>query len=332
AVHAIPAVLHQIHLLPRHCPLCLVRRNLPSNVHSLSSISLHVLYRIYMEAAPSTSVRCDAQSDGFTSVAGGDDDDEDCPDGEGASMLPGPSEDVSASAGAQPSPKSRVRALLTVPFRGRIARILRLWPSMVEKLSWSRVPKFDALHQFDGPGIADQEIGPRGSIVGPLRDILFSSWLNILLVFVPIGLGSYVARGSPVLIFASNAVAIIPLSALLTDATERIAAHAGDTVGALLNISLGNIVELILLPPCSSASPPLTYTSVALANNHVRIVQASILGSILVNLLLILGSALLIGSVVNGEPTYNTAEGQLLACLLFVEYSRVRPVRYLRLR
>ncbi|KAM4061196.1 sodium/calcium exchanger protein [Hirsutella rhossiliensis] len=105
-------------------------------------------------------------------------------------------------------------------------------------------------------------------------------------------------------IFASNAVAIVPLSALLTNATERVAEHVSNTVGAFLNISLGNLVELILFA--------------ALAHGHVRIVEASILGSVLVNLLLILGSALLVENTVNSEPTYNAAQAQLLACLLFV--------------
>ena len=59
-------------------------------------------------------------------------------------------------------------------------------------------------------------------------------------------------------------------------------------------------------------------SSIALANNHIRIVQASILGSILVNLLLILGSALLASSIRDLDPIYNSAEAQLLACLLFV--------------
>ena len=77
----------------------------------------------------------------------------------------------------------------------------------------------------------------------------------------------------------------------------------------------------------SIKDPQLTYTRVALANNHVRIVQASILGSVLVNLLLILGSALLVGGAVNSEPTYNTAETQLLACLLFVSvFTFLMPV------
>ncbi|PHH61159.1 hypothetical protein CDD81_727 [Ophiocordyceps australis] len=134
----------------------------------------------------------------------------------------------------------------------------------------------------------------RGSFVGPLRDMVCSSWLNLLLVFVPVGFASHLLDASPLFVFASNALAIIPLSVLLTDATEAIAAYAGDTVGALLNISLGNLVELILF------------------------MCASILGSVLVNLLLILGSALLVSSGASCEPTYNSTEAQLLACLLFV--------------
>lgn len=58
--------------------------------------------------------------------------------------------------------------------------------------------------------------------------------------------------------------------------------------------------------------------SIALANDQIRLVQASILGSILVNLLLILGSALLANRLSNQKPVLNSAETQLLACLLFV--------------
>ncbi|KAH6951818.1 hypothetical protein DER45DRAFT_492813 [Fusarium avenaceum] len=108
----------------------------------------------------------------------------------------------------------------------------------------------------------------------------------------------------PLLTFTCNAIAIVPLSALLTDSTEVIAAKAGDTIGALLNITFGNLVELILL--------------IALKNDQIYIVQASILGSILVNLLLVLGSALLASSVTDVDFVCNTAEAQLLACLLFV--------------
>lgn len=65
----------------------------------------------------------------------------------------------------------------------------------------------------------------------------------------------------------------------------------------------------------------------ALANNHVRVVQASLLGSVLVNLLLILGSALLAASTYESAQLYNTAEAQLLACLLFVSvFTFIMPV------
>lgn len=72
-------------------------------------------------------------------------------------------------------------------------------------------------------------------------------WINGLLVFVVAGIVSYLLDANPLLVFICNAIAIVPLSALLTDATEAIAARAGDTIGALLNITFGNLVELILL-------------------------------------------------------------------------------------
>ncbi|KAJ4324570.1 hypothetical protein N0V84_003849 [Fusarium piperis] len=139
---------------------------------------------------------------------------------------------------------------------------------------------------------------------GQIRATLVASKLNWLLIFVPIGLAAHSYNLSPLVTFITNAIAIIPLSVMLTDATERIAIEAGDTIGALLNITLGNLVELIIL--------------VALVNDHIRIVQASILGSVLVNLLLILGSALLASSMSSHDPQCSVEESELLACLLFI--------------
>ncbi|UKZ79889.1 hypothetical protein TrVFT333_007652 [Trichoderma virens FT-333] len=141
-------------------------------------------------------------------------------------------------------------------------------------------------------------------IVDIVRSVLCTSWLNLLLVFVPIGYVAYFVNINSTLIFIFNALAIVPLSSLLTDVTEKIASDAGDTVGAILNISLGNLVELILF--------------VALKNDQIRVVQASILGSILVNLLLILGSALLTTKLPDQEFMHDAAGTQLLGSLLFV--------------
>jgi Ca2+:H+ antiporter len=79
------------------------------------------------------------------------------------------------------------------------------------------------------------------------RDIVFSSWINILLVFVPVGIIVNFVKLNPTIIFVMNAIAIIPLASLLSHATESVAKRMGDTVGALMNITFGNAVEMIIL-------------------------------------------------------------------------------------
>ena len=125
------------------------------------------------------------------------------------------------------------------------------------------------------------------------KDVLLSSWVNVLLVFVPVGiaLGAMDKSApadqkivSPSVVFAMNAIAIIPLAGLLSYATENVASKMGDTIGALLNVTFGNAVELIIF-------------IIALVANEIRIVQASLLGSILANLLLILGMSFLFGGL-----------------------------------
>ncbi|KAI9753966.1 MAG: hypothetical protein M4579_004926 [Chaenotheca gracillima] len=132
--------------------------------------------------------------------------------------------------------------------------------------------------------------------------ILFSSWLNVLLVFVPVGIAVQAIGLNPNIVFAMNAIAIIPLAGLLSYATESVARKMGDTIGALMNVTFGNAVELIIL--------------IALAKDEIRIVQASLLGSILANLLLILGMCFLFGGLRYREQIYNSTVTQMSACLL----------------
>lgn len=124
------------------------------------------------------------------------------------------------------------------------------------------------------------------------KRIIFCSWINWLLIFVPVGLivGTFErAQGegsviSPTVVFSMNALAIIPLASLLAFATENVATKMGDTIGALLNVTFGNAVELIVF-------------IIALVANEIQIVQAAALGSILSNLLLILGMCFLFGGL-----------------------------------
>ncbi|KAG7292792.1 hypothetical protein NEMBOFW57_002835 [Staphylotrichum longicolle] len=136
-----------------------------------------------------------------------------------------------------------------------------------------------------------------------IKHIFRSSVVNILLVFVPAGIAVHFAQLPAGVIFAMNAVAIVPLAALLSHATESVASRLGDTVGALMNVTFGNAAELIIF-------------IIALVKNHIRIVQASLVGSILVNLLLILGMCFLLGGLRFREQIYNSTVTQMSACLL----------------
>jgi Ca2+:H+ antiporter len=143
-----------------------------------------------------------------------------------------------------------------------------------------------------------------------VKRIVFSSWINWLLIFVPVGiiLGIVVEWMdnhvvSPSVVFAINAIAIIPLASLLAYATESVAAKLGDTVAALFNVTFGNAVELIIF-------------IIALQAKEVRVVQAAALGSILSNLLLILGMCFIAGGLRFREQLYNSTVSQMSACLL----------------
>ncbi|KAK4702012.1 Ca2+:H+ antiporter, partial [Phenoliferia sp. Uapishka_3] len=103
-----------------------------------------------------------------------------------------------------------------------------------------------------------------------------ASWLNVLLVFVPVGWALHFAKVNDTIVFVTTFLAIIPLAKLLGFGTEEIALRVGQTLGGLLNATLGNAVELIV-------------AIIALVKCELKVVQSSLLGSILSNLLLVLG-------------------------------------------
>ncbi|EMD85294.1 hypothetical protein COCC4DRAFT_153136 [Bipolaris maydis ATCC 48331] len=135
------------------------------------------------------------------------------------------------------------------------------------------------------------------------KNAVTHSWINVLLVFVPVGIAVKLVGLQPEIVFSMNAIAIIPLAGLLAHATEVVAARVGDALGALLNVSFGNAVELILF-------------IILLASNQIEVVQASLLGSILANLLLILGMAFLLGGLKYQEQVYNNTVTQMSGVML----------------
>lgn len=141
------------------------------------------------------------------------------------------------------------------------------------------------------------------SVIASTKLTLLSSPVNYLLVFVPLGLLAGALGWSSNAIFWINFCAIVPLASVLAFATEELAEHTGQTIGGLLNATFGNAVELIV-------------SIIALKDNQVRIVQASMLGSILSNLLLVLGCCFIAGGITRVQQTFNQTVAQTMSSLM----------------
>jgi len=131
-------------------------------------------------------------------------------------------------------------------------------------------------------------------------EILVSNYANVFLVFVPLGIVAGATGWDPTWVFVLNFLAIVPLAGLLAFATEELAAKLGQTIGGLLNATFGNAVELIV-------------SIIALRQGQIRIVQASMLGSILSNILLVLGCCFIAGGIKRQEQEFDVTVAQTMA-------------------
>ena len=144
-----------------------------------------------------------------------------------------------------------------------------------------------------------------------LKEILHNKLLW-LLVFVPVVFAAEkLAHDAHTLLFVLSVLAIVPLAALLSHATESVAAKTGDAVGGLLNATLGNLTELVIA---------LT----ALRAGQFVLVKASVAGAIVTNTLFMLGVSLLLGGLKYHEQEYNRISARMQAGLLFL--ATVAPV------
>lgn len=128
--------------------------------------------------------------------------------------------------------------------------------------------------------------------------------LSLLLIFVPIAIAlEYLAPGKHLLVFATASLAILPLAAWMGRATEHLAERMGEGVGGLLNATFGNAAELII-------------ALAALRAGLHDVVKASIAGSIVGNILLVLGAAMLAGGLRFSEQRYNAQGARSQATML----------------
>ncbi|KAJ5674205.1 Vacuolar calcium ion transporter [Penicillium macrosclerotiorum] len=149
---------------------------------------------------------------------------------------------------------------------------------------------------------------PRFTVASQIRATVLNSWINILIVAAPVGIALHAVDANPIAIFVVNFIAIIPLAAMLSYATEEIAMRTGETIGGLLNASFGNAVELIV-------------AIIALVKKEVLIVQTSLIGSMLSNLLLVMGMCFFFGGLERMEQHFNVTVAQTAASLLALAVS-----------
>jgi Ca2+:H+ antiporter len=140
--------------------------------------------------------------------------------------------------------------------------------------------------------------------------------IHYLGIFIPAAVALDLAHASPVLVFTAAALGVIPCAAVMGEATEAIAAKTGPGIGGLLNVTFGNAPELII-------------AFFALHEGLQEVVKASIAGSIIGNILLVMGASMLVGGWKRDKQTFSrTAANAQSAMLLLALAALVLPALF----
>src|SRR5688500_11644298 len=132
-----------------------------------------------------------------------------------------------------------------------------------------------------------------------------SGWPYLLVPFIPIAIALELAHAEATLIFAASAAGVIPTAALMGRATEELAARSGPGIGGFLNVTFGNAPELII-------------AFFALNEGLQEVVKASLIGSILGNILLVMGAAMLIGGRKRERQKFNATAANVQSLMLLL--------------
>ena len=125
----------------------------------------------------------------------------------------------------------------------------------------------------------------------------------LLAVFIPVAVVLEVAHASPVLVFSAAALGVSPCAAVMGDSTEHLAARTGPGIGGLLNVTFGNAPELII-------------AFFALIEGLQEVVKASIVGSVIGNILLVLGAAMVVGGLPREKQTFSRTAANAQSAML----------------
>ncbi|MGH9568307.1 MAG: calcium/proton exchanger, partial [Candidatus Angelobacter sp.] len=129
--------------------------------------------------------------------------------------------------------------------------------------------------------------------------------LDLLLLVTPVAIWMAMLHASPLLVFAAAALAIVPLAGVLGEATSALATHSGPAIGGMLNATLGNATELII-------------AIFAVHAGHINVVKASLTGSIIGNLLLVLGMSVVAGGAKRETLRFSRANTSLNSTMLLI--------------
>src|SRR4051812_17927178 len=141
--------------------------------------------------------------------------------------------------------------------------------------------------------------------------------LNWLMIFLPVAVGlEYATPEKHLFIFLSSCLAIVPLAGWMGTATEHLAEKTGEGIGGLLNATFGNAAELII-------------ALIALRAGHYEIVKASLTGSIIGNILLVLGASFVWGGMKYKHQKFNATAARSQATMLtLAAISLIAPMGY----
>jgi Ca2+:H+ antiporter len=129
--------------------------------------------------------------------------------------------------------------------------------------------------------------------------------VHYLGIFIPIAIALELAHAGPVLVFSAAALGVIPCAAVMGEATEAIAARTGPGIGGFMNVTFGNAPELII-------------AFFALLEGLQEVVKASIVGSIMGNVLLVLGAAMVVGGWKRDKQTFNRTAANAQSAMLLL--------------
>jgi Ca2+:H+ antiporter len=140
-----------------------------------------------------------------------------------------------------------------------------------------------------------------------LRRFLLSGegWPYVLVPFIPIAIVLRFADADAGYVFFSSALGVVPTAALMGRATEELAARSGPGIGGLLNVTFGNAPELII-------------ALFALEKGLHEVVKASLVGSILGNILLVMGAAMLVGGITRERQRFDATAAQAQSLMLLL--------------